>query len=160
MTDAPSPSSTSRALADAWREIHVAFLEIAERIPETRAYRTTSRSGWTLKHELSHLAALNAEVLQALARPLPGIEDGTEGGPEHLDTSATRRHRGQAMHLAQEMRLGPLREHLHALGEQTAQLLEGAGDALEDGEQAAARFVRARLERAREGLELLRITLG
>lgn len=157
MSDAPSSSSTTGALADAWREIHAAFLEIAERIPETRAYRNTARSGWTLKHELSHLAGLNAEVLHLLSHPLART---AEGVAQHQEGPSWRRHRGQAMHLAHEMRLGALREHLQGLGEQTAQVLEETGDALEEGGKAAERFVRERLDRAREGLELLRTTLG
>lgn len=136
-------------LAREWRQVRSFALEIAATIPETRVYRNTERSGWTLKHELSHLAALDAEVLHMLR----AAHNSPPGRDEHVDAIAVRRRRGEAMHRAQDMRLLPLREHLAEQGEEAARAIEGAGDALSS---ALAAHLRASLASAREGLEAVR----
>ena len=152
-------STAGSALAREWREAREALLELAAKLPETRAYRNTDRPGWTLKHELAHLASLDEELRHFLDSARSGFAD--HNGP------GLRRVRGRAMHVAQEMRLGRLREHLAAAGEATASALEEAGDALDasvrlaeaEGASVAA-IVRQRLERARESVTLFREHLG
>ncbi|MCK9486125.1 MAG: hypothetical protein M0R73_05395 [Dehalococcoidia bacterium] len=146
------------SLAREWREVRVFALEVAATIPETRIYRGTERAGWTLKHELSHLAALDAEVLHLLRLPTPGA-----GRP---DAVAVRRLRGQAMHRAQDMRLAALRAHLGEMGEETACAIEAAGDVLSQALGATGdagtlgEHVRQRLAAARAGLEGVREVIG
>ena len=140
-------------LAREWREARAAVLELAATIPETRVYRGMERAGWTLKHELAHLAALDAEVRHLLA----ASSDDLQGA---LDPVRLRRLRGEAMHHAQGLRLAPLREHLAGAGEETARAIEALGDAAEAAQEAALDLVRARLGRAREGVQALRSALG
>jgi len=148
-------------LAREWREARGALLELVAKLPETRASRTTDRPGWTLKHELAHLASLDEEVRHVL-------DSAREGWADHHGPGL-RRVRGRAMHAAQEMRLGRLRDHLAAAGEVTAGAIEDAGAALEtsvrmvdlEAESASvATLVRVRLERARESVVLFRDHLG
>ncbi|MGE3961070.1 MAG: maleylpyruvate isomerase N-terminal domain-containing protein [Dehalococcoidia bacterium] len=146
-------------LAREWREAREALLELAAKLPETRAYRNTDRAGWTLKHELSHIAGLDDELRHL-------VQSARAGWSDH-QLAGLRRRRGQAMHAAQEMRLGRLREHLAAAGEATAQALEEAGDALgasvriaESEAASVAQLARERLERARQSVALFQHHLG
>jgi uncharacterized damage-inducible protein DinB len=148
------------ALAEEWRETRRALLEFIEQIPETRAYRATDRAGWTLKHELSHLISLDAELVQLLGAAQQGMV-------EHIDAVALRRRRGQVMHAAQELRLTPLRERLTNAGEEAARAIEGATDALNApltvaGHEArtASDYIQAQIARARQGAEMLHRALG
>lgn len=148
------------ALAAEWRETRHALLEVVGQIPETRAYRPTDRPGWTLKHELSHLISLDAEIVYLLGAAKQGVV-------EHVDATALRRRRGQVMHSAQELRLTPLCERLTAAGEEAARAIEGATDALSApltvaGHEArtASDYVQAQIARARQGAETLRKALG
>ncbi len=146
-------------LAREWREARETLLELAAKLPETRANRNTDRAGWTLKHELAHLASLDDELRHFLESARSGL------GTHHHD--GLRRVRGRAMHAAQEMRLARLREHLAVVGEATAHAIEEAGDALGQTVQIAeaegasvAEVVRQRIARARESLTLFREHLG
>src|SRR3546814_1647050 len=96
-------------LAREWREPRQALLALVEKLPETRASRNTERPGWTLKHELAHLASLDEELRHFLDSARAGLRD--HDGLHH-EALGLRRVRGQAMHAAQEMRLARLREHL------------------------------------------------
>jgi uncharacterized damage-inducible protein DinB len=142
-------------LAREWREARQAALELVAKLPETRAYRATDRAGWTLKHELSHLASLDAEIAHILASARQGVA-------QHLGP-AVRRQRGEAMHRAQEMRLGALKEHLESAGEATADAIEDAAEALghslhvaEAEVRSVAELIRERVERAKESVGLFR----
>jgi uncharacterized damage-inducible protein DinB len=146
-------------LAREWREAREALLELAAKLPETRAYRNTDRAGWTLKHELAHLASLDDELRHFLDSARAGL------GEHHHD--GLRRVRGRAMHAAQEMRLARLREHLAVAGEATAHAIEEAGDVLGQSVRIAeaegasvADLVRLRIARARESVTLFREHLG
>jgi hypothetical protein len=148
------------ALAEEWRDARRTLIEFVERLPETRAYRATDRAGWTLKHELSHLISLDAEVVHLLTAARQGVVD-------HLDPAALRRRRGQAMHAAQELRLTPLRERLALAGEEAARAIEGAAGTLDTplavaGHEArtASGYVLAQIARAREGVQVLQRALG
>lgn len=151
-----SPEHEGASLARQWREARTALLELVERIPESREHSKMERAGWTLKHELAHLASLDDEVTHLLRA---AREDVTE----HLSPALLRRWRGEAMHRAKEMRLPALREHLAGAGETTAHAIEEAAEALGAGARLAeadvrtvAALVRERLERAHEGVEMLR----
>ena len=146
-------------LAREWREAHEALLELAAKLPETRAYRNTERVGWTLKHELAHVASLDEELRHF-------VESARTGWMDH-HTPGLRRIRGEAMHAAQEMRLARLRDHLAAAGEATAAAIEDAGEALggsvrlaESEGESIAELVRGHLERARESVALFQKHLG
>jgi len=159
MTDEHADQQGGGQLAQQWREARTAVLELVAKLPETRAYRPTDRPGWTLKHELSHLLSLDEELRHF-------VESARAGLPDH-NVVGLRRVRGQAMHAAQEMRLGRLREHLAVAGEATAAAIEEAGEALgasvriaEAESASVADIVRGRLERARESLEMLQKHLG
>ena len=157
--DSTEGNTVGSALAREWREAREALLELAAKLPETRAYRNTDRPGWTLKHELAHLASLDEELRHFPESARSGLAD--HNGP------GLRRVRGRAMHAAQEMRLARLREHLAAAGEATASAIEEAGDALgasvkvaEAEAASVATIVRQRLDRARESVTLFREHLG
>lgn len=146
-------------LAQQWREARTAVLELVAKLPETRAYRPTDRPGWTLKHELAHLLSLDEELRHF-------VESARAGGGNH-HAVGLRRLRGQAMHAAQEMRLGRLREQLAVAGEATAAAIEEAGEALGESVRIAeaesasvADIVRGRLQRAHESLEMFQKQLG
>lgn len=148
------------ALAEEWRETRRTLLEFVEQLPETRAYRATDRAGWTLKHELSHLISMDAEVVHLLGAAKQGIVD-------HVDAAALRRRRGEAMHAAQALRLTPLRERLSLAGEEAARAIEDATDALSTpltiaGHEArtASDYVQAQIARARQGVQALQQALG
>lgn len=159
MSDEHADEQGGSQLAQQWREARTAVLELVEKLPETRAYRPTDRPGWTLKHELAHLLSLDEELRHF-------VESARAGLPDH-HAVGLRRVRGQAMHAAQEMRLGRLREQLAIAGEATAAAIEDAGDALAESVRIAeaesasvADLVRTRLERARESLEMFQKHLG
>lgn len=146
-------------LAHQWREARTAVLQLVAKLPETRAYRATDRPGWTLKHELAHLLSLDEELRHF-------VQSARTGSSTH-HTVGLRRVRGQAMHAAQEMRLGRLREQLAVAGEATAVAIEEAGEALGASVQIAeaegasvADLVRSRLDRARESLEMFQKHVG
>ncbi len=162
-TDNPGDLSAA-GLAQQWREVRTAAIEVASTLPETRAYRNMERAGWTFKHELSHFAALDAEVTHLLDATRRGLTEG-------LDATSLRRRRGEAMHAALSMRLLPLREHLAEAGEETARAIEEAGDALsaaltgalaDAGGEArdVAGHIRSRLAQAEAGVQALRSALG
>lgn len=147
-------------LAREFREARQALLETAERLPETRAYRATERAGWTLKHDLSLMVGMDAEILHLLERAQQRAAGAAVEAASAVDL---RRIRGRAMHAAHEMRLAPLREHLAALGERAAAALEAAGDRLGEPVAVAGReaetlaaLARAQVERAQASIEALR----
>lgn len=146
-------------LAQQWREARTAVLELVAKLPETRVSRSTDRPGWTLKHELAHLLSLDEELRHFVESARAGLSDHHAVG--------LRRVRGQAMHTAQEMRFGPLREYLAVAGEATAAAIEEAGEALGESVRLAeaegasvADIVRSRLARARESVEMFQKHLG
>ncbi|MPZ99610.1 MAG: hypothetical protein GEU80_09805 [Dehalococcoidia bacterium] len=110
------------ALIEARRELAALLADL----PETRLYRATEREGWTLKHHLSALAASDAELVHLIDHLRAALALGTRPAPLHL-----RRFRGQAMLAAQELRLAPLREHLDASAQRTAEALQTAADLLD-----------------------------
>jgi hypothetical protein len=73
---------------------------VLEEVAETKLSRTaTERPGWTLRHSVTSLAALDAEVLQLAAG-------------EELSAWDLRRLRGEAMFAAQYLRMRDLLPHL------------------------------------------------
>lgn len=152
------------ALADELVQVREALIELGRRLPESRAYRATSRAGWTLKHELAALGAADDELVHVLD------EVRRRAAPIGLDL---RRRRGETMHRLQQLRLTPLldeveqggaraiealREHGHHLDE--GAWVEGAAHAAQDASRDLERRGRDLLrmygERAREALETIR----
>lgn len=124
MTDAPDPFTPTggdqNPLPDAaaFRAARHTLIELLEALPETRLSTATPRHGWTLRHELAWLAAADLELtthIQLATAPT-------------ADEPHWRRLRGEAMHLAQEMRLHALRDHLTETGNQAAATLEAHPD--------------------------------
>jgi len=159
-----SPPPEHHAVADELAQAREALLELARRLPESRAYRATSRVGWTLKHELAALGAADDELVHVLD------EVRRRSAPIGLDL---RRRRGQTMHRLQQLRLTPLldevehggtraiealREHGHHLEE--GAWVEGATHAAQDATRAVERRGRELLhaygERTRAALETIR----
>jgi hypothetical protein len=158
MTDGATP--TPFALARELREARDALLEVARTLPETKAYRGTARAGWTLKHELAQLVAMDAELVHLAERARHRTAGAVVDLAEAIDL---RRLRGRAMHAAQEMRLGPLRDHLDSMGERAASAIETSGEHLQQPLAAAGReaetlldLARAQVERARTSIEAIR----
>ena len=87
-------------LSNAWLSTRRETLAVLEEVAETKLSRTvTERPGWTLRHSVTFLAALDAEVLQLAAG-------------EELSAWDLRRLRGEAMFAAQYLRMRDLLPHL------------------------------------------------
>ena len=87
-------------LSNAWLSTRRETLAVLEEVAETKLSRTaTERPGWTLRHSVTFLAALDAEVLQLAAG-------------EELSEWDLRRLRGEAMFAAQYLRMRDLLPHL------------------------------------------------
>ena len=123
------------------------LVALIEELPETRLSQPTQRHGWTLRHELSWLAAADEELRQRLEPPA-----GTDHEEPHW-----RRVRGEAMFAAQELRLAALREHLAASGASVAASLEAHADRLE--EPAIRRAIAEHQRHTKGAIELLRATV-
>jgi len=95
-------------LSNAWLSTRRETLAVLEEVAETKLSRTaTERPGWTLRHSVTFLTALDAEVLQIAT------------GKELLEWDL-RRLRGEAMFAAQYLRMRDLLPHLT----ETAQRVE------------------------------------
>ena len=87
-------------LSNAWLSTRRETLAVLEEVAETKLSRTaTERPGWTLRHSVTFLAALDAEVLHLAAG-------------EELSAWDLRRLRGEAMFAAQYLRMRDLLPHL------------------------------------------------
>lgn len=131
----PSGPIDSAALVRELREARETLLALARELPESRAYRATERAGWTLKHELSALAAADLELVHVLE------ELRRRSGTVTLEL---RRRRAEAMHAVQNIRLTPLIERLEQGGAAVTEALAEHGHHL-------ARAVH--IEHAAEGAE-------
>ena len=126
MTDTPDPFTPTGAdrteLPDAaaFRSARHTLIELLENLPETRLSTATPRHGWTLRHEIAWLAAADLELTTRIQ-----LASGQATDEPHW-----RRLRGEAMHVAQEMRLHALRDHLAETGNQAASTLEAHPDAI------------------------------
>jgi len=148
------------ALAREWREIRGVLLGLAEQLPETRLGKATERAGWTVRHELAHLAVLDRDITHVFER---AAATATEAFDEARDAIVLRRMRGQAMFAAQELRLTPLRAHLAEAGERAASAIEAQAGLLGRpvrlaGREAStvAEHLDHALARARESVAALR----
>lgn len=121
----PEPSHTFDATdaAARLRALRAELLPLLEALPETRLGRALQRPGWTLRHELAALAAGDAE--------LPHVLETLRTHGEAEAELALRRLRGEAMLLAQQMRLHVMREHLAAGVHQAADALERSAELLD-----------------------------
>ena len=136
------------------------LLGLAEQLPETRLGKATERAGWTVRHELAHLAVLDHDITHVFER---AAATATEAFDEARDAIVLRRMRGQAMFAAQELRLTPLRAHLAEAGERAATAIEAQAGLLGRpvrlaGREAAtvAEHLDHVLARARESVAALR----
>lgn len=136
------------------------LLGLAEQLPETRLGKATERAGWTVRHELAHLAVLDRDITHVFER---AAATATEAFDEARDAIVLRRMRGQAMFAAQELRLTPLRAHLAEAGERAATAIEAQAGLLGRpvrlaGREAAtvAEHLDHALARARESVAALR----
>ncbi len=156
--------SRAAALAREWREVRGLVLGLAEQLPETRLGRATERAGWTIRHELAHLAALDRDITHIFERAAASAgETASEAVEEAREAIALRRMRGQAMFAAQELRLTPLRQYLAEAGERAASTIEARAALLERPVRIAGREASTvsehldhALARAREGVAILR----
>lgn len=96
-----------RSLAKELAAARATLIELLRTLPESRAYRATTRPGWTLKHELTALGAADSEMLHVLE------ELRRRSGAVTLDL---RRRRAETMHSLQHLRLAPLIERLEQDG--------------------------------------------
>ncbi len=134
MPDLPATSEAELPASQALGEGRRRLIELLEGLPETRLSSDRPRIGWTLRHDLAWLAAADAELARLLEIPR-----GTE-----QPASYWRRVRGEAMHVAQELRLHLLRDHLTESGERAAAGLSAEPSSVDRAS------VRAALERHRE----------
>jgi uncharacterized damage-inducible protein DinB len=148
------------ALAREWREVRGVLLGLAEQLPETRLGKATERAGWTVRHELAHLAVLDRDITHVFER---AAATATEAFDEARDAIVLRRMRGQTMFAAQELRLTPLRAHLAEAGERAAHAIEAQAGLLGHpvrlaGREAStvAEHLDHALARARESVAALR----
>jgi uncharacterized damage-inducible protein DinB len=151
------------ALAREWREVRGLVLGLAEQLPETRLGRATERAGWTIRHELAHLAVLDRDITHVFDRAAAAGESAVEAIEDAREAIALRRMRGQAMFAAQELRLTPLRQYLAEAGERAASTIESQAALLGQpvriaGREAAtvSEHLDHALARAREGVAILR----
>jgi hypothetical protein len=107
-------ASTEANPSDEGAALRARLISLLEDLPETRLSKTTPRLGWTLRHELSWLAAADEELRQRLELTAAASED----------EPRWRRIRGEAMHEAQELRLAALTAHLEASGTSLGTSLE------------------------------------
>jgi hypothetical protein len=83
------------------------LLETLDGLSEARLFQSTERDGWTVRHELSGMAAADHELLHVLESLA------AEAAPVGESRSETlRRVRGEAMHRVQEQRLAGIRAQL------------------------------------------------
>ncbi len=148
------------ALAREWREARNAILGLAEQMPETRLGKATERVGWTVRHELAHLAALDHDVTHVFERATSEVGEAFD---EARDAIVQRRRRGQAMFAAQELRLSALRQYLADAGERAASAIEGQAGLLGRPVRLAGREATTvaghldhALARARQSVEAIR----
>ncbi|RJQ13240.1 MAG: hypothetical protein C4558_00185 [Dehalococcoidia bacterium] len=151
------------ALAREWREVRGVLLGLAEQLPETGLGRATERAGWTIRHELAHLAVLDRDVVHIFERAASGAGEVLD---ETREAIALRRMRGQAMFAAQELRLNALRQYLADAGERAAAAIEAQAGLLNHPVRLAGRetttvagHLEHALTRAREGITVLRDAL-
>jgi hypothetical protein len=162
VTNEPSPEH--QALADELTQVRETLIELARRLPESRAYRATSRAGWTLKHELAALGAADDELIHVLD------EVKRRTAPIGLDL---RRRRGETMHRLQQLRLTPLLDEVEQGGTRAIEALRAQGQHLDEGawiegathaaaatphdlERRGRDLLQAYGKRAREALETIR----
>jgi hypothetical protein len=118
------PEFDAQRLIDETTAARDALLSAARGLSESRIYGRTARAGWTLKHELSAVAAADRELVHLLGE----LARDVSVPPEGFDL---RRGFGEAMHAVQELRLNALIERLEAGGAEVARGLGEHGAVLE-----------------------------
>lgn len=128
-------------ISSAWISTRHETLVVLEGVAETKLSRTaTERPGWTLRHSVTFLAALDAEVLQLAT------------GEEITDWDL-RRLRGEAMFAAQYLRMRDLLPFLT----DTAQRVEDYMSANEPNDISSAIIaIRGKLVEAQSVLEIIK----
>lgn len=143
------------SLVDDAIEAREALLTRARSLSESRMYGRTSRPGWTLKHELSAVAAADGELLHVLGELARDVTP----PPEGFDL---RRRFGEAMLAVQELRLSAVVERLEAGGVEVVERLREHGALLDRplrivGRElgSAAELAQAHVERVRAAVATL-----
>ena len=99
-------------------DIRINLIQLLERLPETRLSARTNRDGWTLRHQLSWIFALDSELNVRLS-----IASGNMSNQQNW-----RRVRGEAMHKIQPLRLSEITTNLESAG-------KSVFDSINDNEQ-------------------------
>ena len=141
-------STTAATPAARLGALRTELVTLLEELPETRLSKPTPRHGWTLRHELSWLAAADEELRQRLELATGGA----------ADEPHWRRVRGEAMHAAQELRLAALREHLEESGSRLLASLEAHSERLE--ESAIRDAIETHVGHGETAIATLRTVLG
>ena len=159
----PDLDAVARDLAAERTEVRAGLIEALDGVSELWLGRMLrgplAREGWTVQHEAAHHVADDAALVALLAHAARGVEAWT--------AAEVRRLRGEAMHTVQRHRLTPLRAHLAESGERAAEALRTHAAHLHRpftmGDLAAqpvTALLRAQAERARAGVQAVRLTFG
>jgi hypothetical protein len=87
-------------------DIRINLIQLLGQLPETRLSARTNRDGWTLRHQLSWIFALDLELNTRLS-----IASGENNNQQNW-----RRVRGEAMHKVQPLRLSEITTNLESTG--------------------------------------------
>jgi len=87
-------------------DTRINLIQLLGQLPETRLSSRTKRDGWTLRHQLSWIFALDLELNTRLS-----IASGETSNQQNW-----RRMRGEAMHKVQPLRLSEITTNLESTG--------------------------------------------
>ena len=94
-------------------DARINLIQLLEKLPETRLSSRTKRDGWTLRHQLSWIFALDSELNVRLS-----IASGNMSNQQNW-----RRVRGEAMHKIQPLRLSEITTNLESSGKSVFDLM-------------------------------------
>ncbi|MBG93009.1 MAG: hypothetical protein CL792_03415 [Chloroflexi bacterium] len=94
-------------------DTRINLIQLLEKLPETRLSSRTKRDGWTLRHQLSWIFALDSELNARLS-----IASGKMSIQQNW-----RRIRGEAMHKIQPLRLSEITTNLESSGKSIFDLM-------------------------------------
>tara|TARA_A100001037_G_C14796125_1_gene476844 strand:- start:112 stop:573 length:462 start_codon:yes stop_codon:yes gene_type:complete len=94
-------------------DTRINLIQLLEKLPETRLSSRTKRDGWTLRHQLSWIFALDSELNARLS-----IASGKMSIQQNW-----RRIRGEAMHKIQPLRLSEITTNLESSGKSVFDLM-------------------------------------
>ncbi|HJM74736.1 MAG TPA: hypothetical protein QGI71_02570 [Dehalococcoidia bacterium] len=147
------PSFDARKLLDEAEAARSALLDHARSVSESRVFGRTDRPGWTLKHELSSVAAADGELLHVFGELRRGRS--LDGGGLDL-----RRRFAEAMLAVQHQRLSSIVERLEQDGAAFASYIDDHSDLLERPLKLAGREANSLGELAHGHVERLRAAVS